>query len=300
MNSDIDISKIRKVDGGLLLVLQQLLEHGSVTRTAESLSLGQSTISHALTRLRDLFEEPLFIRKSHGLEPTQRALQLQPQVEMLLDLTRDTLGIGYSFDPLTSSRMFSISAPEFVTVTSATSLLNLIDDQAPSVGVRFVQLPEDEVFERLRRGDMDVAIGRFEQAPAEVSLTLLYEDEFCIACRKGHPISRGKVTVQKYRLASHIWADSPSETIARDSEFDFSSSRGSIVSKWVTALIIAAQTDYIATCPRQLAESQAQLLNLEVLNLPNVEPIRVSLASRKDIHDRGAEWFVQQIRRVVG
>lgn len=281
-------------------MLQQLLEHGSVTRTSESLSLGQSTVSHALTRLRDLFEDPLFIRKSHGLEPTQRALQLQPKIEMLLDLTRDTLGIGHSFDPPTSSRMFSMSAPEFVTVTSATSLLNLIDEKAPNVGIRFLQLPEDEVFERLRRGDIDVAVGRFEQAPAEISLTLLYEDEFCIACRRGHPISRGKVTLQKYRSASHIWADSPSETIARDSEFDFSSSRGSIVSKWMTALIIAAQTDYIATCPRQLAESQAQLLNLEVQNLPSIETISVSLALRNDLHDRGVEWFVQQIKSLFG
>lgn len=298
MNTDIDRSKIRKVDGGLLLVLQQLLEHGSVTRTAESLSLGQSTISHSLARLRELFEDPLFIRRPHGLEPTQRALHLKPQVEKLLDLTRETLGIGHLFDPKISIRMFSLSAPEFVTVTAATSLLNRIEKQAPTVGVRFVHLPESDVFERLRRGEIDVAIGRFEQAPVEVGLTLLYEDEFCIACRKGHPISKGRITEKKYRSASHIWADSPSETIARDAEFDYSNFRGSVVPRWLTALIISAQSDYVATCPRRLAESQAELLELDILKLPNPKPIKVFLAYRKDLHDRGADWFIQQIRDV--
>lgn len=286
------------MDGGLLLVLQQLLEHRSVTRTALSLELGQSTISHALGRLRELFDDPLFIRRPHGLEPTQRALQLKPQVEMLLNLARETLGIGQSFDPKNSVRVFSISAPEFVTATAATSLLAQIEREAPTVGLRFVHLPEVEVFEKLRRGEIDAAIGRFEQAPIEVALAPLYDDEFAIACRSGHPISKGRITEKKYRSALHIWADSPSETVAGDSDFDFSDFHGSIVPRWLTALLIAAQSNHIATCPRRLAESHAQLLGLDVLRFPQLKPIRVSIASRKNLQDRGVEWFIQQIRNV--
>lgn len=298
MNTDIDISKIRKLDGGLLLVFQQLLEHGSVTRTALSLDLSQSTISHALSRLRELFGDPLFIRRPHGLEPTQRALQLKPQVEMLLNLTRDTLGIGQSFEPDNSARIFSISAPEFVTATVATSLLAQIEREAPDIGLRFVHLPADEVFEKLRRGEIDAAIGRFEQAPIEVALEPLYDDEFAIACRTGHPISKGNMTAKKYRSALHIWADSPSEIIERDSEIDFSDFHVCIVPRWLTALLIAARSDYVATCPRRLAESHAQLLGLDVLGFPQQKSISVSIASRKNLQDRGVEWFIQQIRNV--
>lgn len=300
MNSDIDISKIREMNGGLLLVLQQLLEHGSVTRTATALSLGQSTISHSLSRLRDLFQDPLFVRKPHGLEPTQRAIRLQPQVEQLLELTRHALDIGRYFDPTSSTRMFSLSAPEFVAATAATKLLGQFQAQAPKAGIRFSHLPEADVFEQLRRGELDVAVGRFEQAPIGVALTPLYQDEFCLACRRGHPIAKGRITQRKYSSAHHIWADSPSETTAEDSEFDFSTLHGSVVPSWQTALFIAAQSDYVATCPKRFAESQAAMLNLEVLKPPMVAPIKILLACRADLQDRGTQWFVEQLRSVFG
>ena len=66
--SDIDISKIRQLDGALLLVFQSLVRHRRTTVAAERLNVSQSTISHALARLRLLFDDPLFVRRSHGLQ----------------------------------------------------------------------------------------------------------------------------------------------------------------------------------------------------------------------------------------
>ena len=299
MNTDIDISKFRKLDGGLLLILHELLHTGSVTQTAQTLNLSQSTISQALGRLRDLFEDPLFVRRPHGLEPTQHALRLEPQIAMLIDLASSTLDAGQSFDPVRSGRHFTLSAPEFVTVTMAMPLLNLLSDDAPNVGISFVHTPESEVFEQLRRGEVAVAIGRFEHSHVDISQATLYSDEFCVACRHGHPITGRKLTEKKYKAQKHIWANAPSETIQRDAEFDYSDYRGSIVPRWLTALIIAAQSEYIVTCPRRLAESQADLLNLELLDLPKAEPIEIDLAYRKGLRDKGMEWLIQQIHAVV-
>lgn len=298
MNSDIDISKIRKLDGGLLLILQTLLKNGSVTRTAEALSLSQSTISHALARLRELFEDPLFVRKPHGLEPTQRALRLEPKINALIDLAFDALDADKSFDPHTSTRTFTLSAPEFVTVTAATALLKQLEAAAPGVTVTFVHLPESEVFEQLRRGDVDVAVGRFDATAPTVVVASLYEDEFCIACRKGHRVSRGRLTPRKYAQQRHVWANSPSETTPRDAEFDYSGMRGSVVPRWLTALVVAAQSEYIATCPRRLAESQAHVLGLDVVQLPRSVPLPVAIAYRRDLRDKGMDWFIGEIRQV--
>ena len=71
--SDIDTNKLRRLDGGLLLVFRELLRTGRASRVAESLGLSQPAISHALARLRDLFADPLFVRRPHGFEPTLRA-----------------------------------------------------------------------------------------------------------------------------------------------------------------------------------------------------------------------------------
>lgn len=83
---DIDNNDIRRLDGGLLLIFRELLLQRRATSVAEKLGLSQSAISHALKRLRDIFNDPLFIRRPHGLEPTKRAIELGPQVETLIIL----------------------------------------------------------------------------------------------------------------------------------------------------------------------------------------------------------------------
>ena len=109
--SDIDVNNIRRLDGGLLLVFRGLLRRRQTTAVALELGLSQSAVSHALTRLRDLFEDPLFIRRPHGLEPTRRALELAPRVDALIDLARETLEREGIFDPARSTRRFTLGAP---------------------------------------------------------------------------------------------------------------------------------------------------------------------------------------------
>ncbi|MBS0410897.1 MAG: LysR family transcriptional regulator, partial [Proteobacteria bacterium] len=76
--AEFDLNKIRRLDGTLLLVMRELLRRRQAQAAAARLGLSASAVSHALGRLRDLFEDPLFIRRPHGLEPTRRALELGP------------------------------------------------------------------------------------------------------------------------------------------------------------------------------------------------------------------------------
>jgi DNA-binding transcriptional LysR family regulator len=298
MNSHIDISKIRKLDGGLLIILQQLLQHHSVTKTAGQLNLSQSTISHSLTRLRELFDDPLFIRRPHGLEPTALAYELEPKIESLLSQIAATLSVNEYFDPTNEHRQFNISAPEFVTVVLATPLLKHLKQIAPSITVRFIHLSEDEAYEQLRRGNLDVAIGRFVQSqPAGIALQPYFEDQFCIAANKHHPILKGALTQQRYQSSNHIWAYAESETIEADSGFDYSEFHGSLVEGWLSALTIAANSDYIATCPKSLVVSMQKLMGLGFRDLltPGGK-IKVHMATRQGLTNSGTAWLVEQLQ----
>src|SRR5262245_7663517 len=104
--TDIDTNKLRRLDGGLLLVIRELLHERRASRVAESLGLSQPAISHALTRLRDLFDDPLFVRRPHGFEPTRRALELGPQIDALIGLAGQALTPDAGFDPAVSRRLF--------------------------------------------------------------------------------------------------------------------------------------------------------------------------------------------------
>jgi DNA-binding transcriptional LysR family regulator len=170
---------IRRLDGRLLLVFRELLRRRRASDVAEHLGLTQSAISHSLSRLRDLFEDPLFVRRSHGLEPTRRALELGPRVEHLVDLAGAVLLRSGGFDPATSERRFTIAVPQFVLATVGADLLSLIRRQAPGTSIAFKNMSLGEATEALRSGEIDAAIGRFDNPLPGLAKLPLYSDRYC-------------------------------------------------------------------------------------------------------------------------
>src|SRR5262249_59143488 len=128
---DIDFNNIRRMDGALLLVFRELLRERRATRVAARLGLSQSAISHALARLRDLFADPLFVRRPHGLEPTRRALELGPRIDALIDLAGATIKREGAFDPKTTDRRFTIAVPENVAMVISPPLIDAMGAPHP-------------------------------------------------------------------------------------------------------------------------------------------------------------------------
>lgn len=299
--SDIDLNKLRRLDGGLLLVFRELLRTGRASQTAEKLGLSQPAISHALGRLRDLFDDPLFVRRPHGFEPTQRALALGPQIDALISLAGEALSPNAGFDPAHSTRTFRIGAPEFVTALIGSTLINRLRQIAPRVVFIVGHVSEEDAFKALRRGEIDFAVGRFGAPRPGYVVEPFYEDSYCVAARRGHPRLAGAIDLASWREFGHVFAWSPSET-GEDAGDDNDGKVAMLASvpQWLTALMLVSDTDGIATVPRKLAERHADRLGLQVLDLP-VPPnkISVSVMRRKGVADRGAEWFLDLVRAAV-
>jgi DNA-binding transcriptional LysR family regulator len=92
---------LRRADLNLLVVFQRLLAERHVGRAAKRLHLTQSAASHALGRLRTMFDDPLFVRYPKGIEPTSRALALAPAIADILDRANSLLASPAGFDPST-------------------------------------------------------------------------------------------------------------------------------------------------------------------------------------------------------
>jgi len=297
--SDIDANKLRRLDGGLLLVFRELLRTGRASTTAERLGLSQPAISHALTRLRDLFDDPLFVRRPHGFEPTRRALELGPQVEALIALADAALNLDASFDPARSTRHFQFGAPEFVTALIGAALLDRLKATAPGVTFAIGHGTEDEVVRALKTGQGDFAIGRFGGARPGFVVEPLFEDAYAAVVRRGHPTIDGGLSNAAWRDTGHIYAYNLSEVGEADE--DRSIRMLAAVPQWLSVLLMVASTDAIATVPRRLAERHAAMLGLQVLDLP-VAPntITVSLMRRTGVSDPGVDWFLDQVRAAAG
>jgi DNA-binding transcriptional LysR family regulator len=297
--SDIDTNNIRRVDGGLLLVFRGLLRRGRTTAVARELGLSQSAVSHALARLRELFDDPLFIRRPHGLAPTRRALELGPRIDALLDQMGETLRRGQAFVPATSTRRFSIAAPEFVTALIGADLTRVFQRKAPSASFVIAFQSQARSLEALRRGEIDLAVGRFGTVPPDFVCERLFEDRYCVTARKGHPRLKGAITLAQYRTAGHVFANASSEGLTEEGSTP-DIAFVSVVPRWLTVLVMVAQSDAIATVPRRLAERQARLLGLQILKAPFVSnPIQVGLVRRAGSEDAGIDWLADRIRAAV-
>lgn len=302
MKSEFTKTDIRRLDGGLLLMFQALLEHRNARKAAAQLHLSQSAISHGLSRLRDLLDDPLFIRKPHGFEPTQRALELSPQVEALIRMASNFIGGQDEFDASTSTRVFKISAPEFVASVVGGPLIDRLRREAPEASVWISHMPEQDAFEAVRRGELDLAIGRYETLPpasAGLLKEALYEDSYCVVARRGHPTLKGKISLDQYDHCEHVFANARSEVPSVETEESYSWLRVvAIVPQWLTALSLASTTDSIATCPKRLAERVAKTFRLQVLDAPFevIHPISVSVVRRANGTDAAVTWLLNQIQ----
>ncbi len=301
--SDFDNDDIRRLDGGLLLIFRELLRRRRATEAAEALGLSPSAVSHALARLRDLFADQLFIRRPHGLEPTARARALGPRIEALIELAEATLKRQAEFDPKQTERRFNVVAPDFVIALIGARFVQMLRMQAPRASVVMMPLAHEAAFDALKRGEADLALGRFGAQRAGLVIEPLFVDRYCVVARKDHPdFSAGRISRRAYNEIGHIYSWAPGEGGEEDDQERGQGAKiDAIVQRWMTVLVLVAASDSIGTVPRRLAERHAEMLGLQILRPPfPPSRITVSTARRTSITDPGADWLLTQIRAAIG
>lgn len=196
------------LDLNLLRVLGVMLEERSVTRTGARLGLTQSAVSHALGRLRELLGDPLFTREGRSMQPTARASEIARAVQAALDQLQAAVTAG--FDPKTSDRTFTVIAGGYVSVILIPGLVEQLRDEAPAAQLR-VRGYGGDLGDRLNSGQADVVIGDARMVSQRFSFRQLFEESLVWVVRAGHPVARGKVTVEALAALTHIAIDNPQE-----------------------------------------------------------------------------------------
>jgi len=181
---------LRNVDLNLLKALDVLLDERNVTRAAARLSLTQPAMSGMLTRLRESFGDPLFVRAQRGMVPTQRALDLATPVKQVLN-DIEALLQPPAFDPASASATFRIAATDYALRAIAVPFLATLKRHAPRIRVALLSVEGPQVQTQLERGDIDIALITPETTPPDLHARRLFDERYVCALRTGHPAADG-------------------------------------------------------------------------------------------------------------
>ncbi|WP_210337856.1 LysR family transcriptional regulator [Bradyrhizobium sp. CCBAU 51765] len=196
---------LRSVDLNLLVVLDALLTERNVSRAGERIGLTQSAMSAALSRLRELFDDPLLVRFGRGLELTRNAEELIVPVRETLDRIEQTLSKKAHFDPAENARSFSISASDYAVLVLLTPLVRALATEAPNVTVHLLPRARDPG-RMLQTGQADLVI-----EPSELfgdagfpSMPLLSDRWLCAADVQHPHIAKNCLTHEQFLELPHL------------------------------------------------------------------------------------------------
>jgi len=192
---------IRTFDFNLLKALDALLDERSVTGAAERLSLTQPAVSGILTRLREHFDDPLFVRAQRGMVPTSRALELAGPVKQLLAEVESMLR-PQGFEPSSASLTLTIVATDYALRAVMVPFLSALRKQAPGIRVAVVPVA-DSLHTQLERGDVDLALITPETSAPDLHTQLLFDERYVCVLRAGHPDAAAPLSLDRFCALDH-------------------------------------------------------------------------------------------------
>lgn len=231
---DIRDSDLRRIDLNLLVALLVLLEERSVSKAAERLYLSQPALSGTLSRLRELFGDPLLVRGRTGMQPTSRALQLQAKLRPAMGAVHAALFEESKFDPSSAEQTFVVGMPDWVEMWLAPALFRILRQEAPAVRLSIVNTDPFRVASMLEQGEMDMAVCQIRELPSWCRTEKLREMPFkCISAHNPHRKTR-KLSLKEYLAHTHL-------LISYRNAFE------SVIDKWLETQSLQRQVVFAST-----------------------------------------------------
>ncbi len=311
--------EIERLDLNLFRVFDMIMTHRSVAGASRELGVTASAVSHALTRLRKLLDDELFVASSNGMVPTQKSIELAPAIrDGIGNLTRAL--DARPFAPAQMVRTFGVAASDLTRTLVLPGVMSRLLSLAPNAGMRVFPLGRMDVVDFLDQGRLDLVVGWFGMLPDRCRRQFLMLEQEAMVVRAGHPLTRQEVTRERLLAFPHAVVEfTGSKDVIGDGFLD---ERGVVRRTWIERLLVEASgpgrqvvgrvaltlpdygaiaavvaaTDMVATLPRRLAERSVGRDGLVMLELPysplNVE-VEIVWHERAD-GNPGLCWLVAQ------
>lgn len=312
------------LDLNLLRVFDALIEERSVTRAGERLGLTQSAISHALSRLRYVLDDELFVRGPEGMRPTRRAAEIAPRLRQGL-LQLQLALTPADFVPEQTTRRFTIICGEYVGAVFIPALVARLRDAAPLAQIR-IRPSNMGVAEALLAGRADLAIGSFRRVPEWFACEPLFEETRVWVVSDRHPAAWQELTLERLAALPHLIisatgedeqavagyvVDHGLERLVMRSEVGLlqgalaarglSRAVGLTTPHFLAALAVLSRSDMAAPLPRRLAIAFAGAYRLKLFEPPYTSPPFeiMTLSHREHGNEPAILWLRDIVRQVA-
>lgn len=294
-----------EIDVGLLRVVRELARQGTVTAAAASLGKSQSTLSHALDRLRRHYGDPLFVPAGRQLTRTPLGLRLVEEAErLLIDFDR-LQGLSLSFDPERARRRFRIHMLDLAETLILPGMLRLLDEHRHGVEIEVVRVPGQDAWSDLEGGRLDLVIGTPWKAHPTLRRQQILEEQYVGIARKGHPLQAQLHTLEGYLRCTHCAVTPRGPALGRiEATLDALSPDRRValrVPDFLSVPSLVAGTDVVAAVPATLVDLHPLGGELIVFALP-VSPARFKVMQhwhRRSHDDPASRWLRRTVHEVV-
>ena len=255
----------KKINLNLLVYLDALLSELSVSKAADKSNLSQAAMSAILKQLREVFDDPLFIREAHGLKPTPRALALSPKIKTFLS-SADEILTKDEFDPYTQVATFNFILGSHGELLVLSKLSAYLAQHAPHFTLKTIWVSENINLDELLATTVDLAIGAdFLPYGTMINKELLLEEEMACAMRKSHPFANKELTPELFMTAEYVDIAFIEKALYKQwAELGIKRNIKITVSNLISALEVIRNTDYLVIVPRHLANVLNEKQHFEI------------------------------------
>jgi DNA-binding transcriptional LysR family regulator len=301
---------LSQVDLNLFVVLEAVYREGSLTRAGQQLNLTQPAISHALKRLRDLLQDPLFVRQGPQMVPTPFTHNMIEEVRQALQILEVNVSASRNFVPESAHRNFHLSLWEYAEALILPHLLQRLTHAAPGMSITTSRVKRRDLETELANGSVDLAIDIPMTMSDRIKNKWLLNEPFVVTARCGHPAITDKLDLDTYLAQRHIQVSSRRHGPSLiDLELTRRGLRRQVFLRSQhnhTACMVVRETDMLLTLP----ERHAQLLNAGLVNtglMNRVYPFPLP-APRLEAHlywhesvenDPANRWLREEIEKVL-
>jgi DNA-binding transcriptional LysR family regulator len=293
-------------DLNLLPIAFALYDELSVSRAARLLGLSQPAVSMALRRMRETFEDPLFIRVPSGIAPTPRAHAIVRLARPLIERLQTDLLKGDTFDPVTATRTFTLSMSDVGEMSFLPRLLEPLRRQAPHCAIRTVSVPPGQLAHELEKGEIDAAVGYYPAlALKNFRQRRVSTHRFACLMRADHPYRAERLSADHYLSAEHLVVREQGRSQEVLERF-FNRRRirrnvAVFTTHFLSVPFVVARSELIATLPYAVANEFASMAPRLAVALPPFDITGFDLKlhwHRRFDNEARNRWLREQILKI--